>query len=236
MKFSHKILSSMLTLLFLGAFANGAMAQNSNEGFDFRGGISADIARLSYVQEVVKRDDERLVGFSANLSFGYRWKYVGFYLDQDFGGVWINYSNEIYRDGSSWFVGGTYVVARGIYPLLDNMQVDLGFGLGVMYTSGDQMRLDFGSDHKFPILYNDDLDPSAAFALRLGLAFTYYMYDNIGFGIHFNYGVGFKHHKYNVNNNDVTSIGKSELADSFNHEYTEILHNMDPGAHIVVRF
>ncbi len=97
--------------------------------------------------------------------------------------------------------------------------VDLGFGLGVMYAAGDDPN-DFGNDGAvIALIMNKEMEPSAAFALKVSLSFTYFITDMIGAGIYFDYNCAFKTLDYDE---------KVDLSLTY--------HSINPGVQIVARF
>ena len=165
-------------------------------------------------------------GLSFKLSAGYRWQYYGIYLDQDLGGVWYNDKGKDEMDDKGRFLGGTYVVFRGIYAIMPNFSVDLGFGLGVMYSGGNKAKdmedMDDPSDYRSPVIFDKNNDPSAAFAMKLSLGLTYFFSSSIGAGINLDYNIGLKTLK-----NEAFG-GESKMKFRY--------HQINPGLQLVARF
>jgi len=143
---------------------------------------------------------------------------VGVYIDQDLGGVW-NADDDVddFRDDEAHFLGGTFLVARGILPCTDQFMFDLGFGLGVMYSDGDKTKDIEEGNYKYPLIFNKDGNPSAAFAIKLSFSLAYFFTDTIGAGIYVDYNYAFKKNKSD-------------------YEVTYHYHVVNPGIQLVARF
>ncbi len=223
MKIQH-ILSALIFVFALCLFGSNAFAQAADEGFDLRVGIAGDILRIK--QEVslggflgAESDDTiDYNGLAGKISFGYRWEFGGIYIDQDLGGVWYGGDNE--GDDNGHFVGGTFLVGRGIYPITDQFMIDLGFGIGVMYAAGDSMN-DYDGDYEdfvAPLIMNEDGDPSAAFAIKISFSLAYFFTDMIGAGIYVDYSYAIK------------TISQEGI------DFTTKYHFINPGLQFVARF
>ena len=89
-----------------------------------------------------------------------------------------------------YFLGGTYALVRGIIPATPQFQIDLGLGLGVMYSDGDSKGDGTKRNHKSPLVRDTEGDKTAYFAIKLVLGLTYYFTDNFGLGLFSNLHVG----------------------------------------------
>lgn len=227
------ILSALVFVFSFCVFASSAFAQAGDRGFDVRVHLGAEILKLSGGASVstgglsasgVSDEFVDFVGMMGKISFGYRWNYFGVYIDQDLGGVWYqDDDDENGKDDDGNFLGGTFIVGRGIYPIMKNLQVDLAFGIGVMYGAGDSGDDLLKEDAHVSLVMNEDFDPSAAFAIKAGVSLTYYFTDMIGAGIFFDYNFATRTNEYKGN------LGiKTELTFKY--------HVMNPGIQLVARF
>lgn len=215
--------------------ASNAFAQSGTGGFDAIVSLNIPVVDFDHSMTVQTGDTalignadsdgtQTMVGFGGSLSFGYRWSYVGVYLQQDLNGVW--FSDDDNEDDNGHFLGGTFLVVRGILPASQNFQIDVGFGLGVMYSDGDKSSNIMSEDYKLPLIFNKDGDPSAAFAIKVNAAFTYYITPTIGLGINFDYNCAF---------NTITYEQKSMLG-TIKMDVDNYVHLMTPGIHVRARF
>ena len=217
----HEVFMKLNKLLCGAALAGSlvatdAFADASHEGLEFGLSLNVSIVTGSVEVDGSSADfKETMVGFDGRLSIGYRFQWFGIYLDQDLGGIWVvgdseedDYFDEDEGDDKGVFLGGTFVTARGILPLMENaLEVNVGLGLGMMYGGGDKS-----------VILNDEGDPSVAFALKVTAGLTYYLTDSIGTGITFDYNVAF---------NNIKVAGT---------EIKRTIHSINPGLHIRAQF
>ncbi len=212
-----KHLSAILMAIFVCLFASSAFAQAADPGLDMRAGLSANIIKPEAEVSVMgfsasASSDANYAGLNFKLEFGFRWEYFGVYLAQDLGGVWYTDAPDG-ADNPGRFFGSTVALFRGIYPIMDNMQVDLGLGLGVGYADGSK-----DDEEKAPMIMNEDGDNSAAFALKLAFSFNYYVTPMIGVGFFLDYNFLVK---------KISNDG-ADLKLKF--------HQVNPGVQAVIRF
>lgn len=224
------ILSALVFIFSLCTFASSAFAQAGEPGVDVRINLGADILKMGgsasmsagdYSASEESDEFQDFIGFMGKISFGYRWEFVGVYIDQDLGGVWYQSDDDDDEEDGN-FLGGTFLVGRGIYPIMENLQVDVAFGLGIMYGAGDSGDDLEKEDAQMSLIFNEDFDPSVAFAVKVGLSITYYFTDMIGAGIFFDYNYATRTNKYEI-------LGVKT-------ETTFKYHVMNPGIQIVARF
>ena len=225
-----KIMFLALLALGLLMIPSTAFAQASKEGLDIR--IALNYADVFYEQSVqdsgqdVEELDNDLSGFGGSVSIGYRWRYIGLYIDQDMDGVkpsdfcWcIGYELE-----NKWhFLGGTYLVARVSPPITDYLELDLGFGAGVMYSNGNDLNPE---SNIFPIIVNDDGKASVALSFKASASFTVYFTDIVGMGIFFDYTIGLNNMKYEEETDGIIRTIKMN----------NLVHFLKPGVHLRLRF
>lgn len=125
--------------ILLGVGVGECFAQAAHTGGDFRAGVRIpiiNIAGASVGGDVasIELPDETWVGVGLSLSIGYRWTYFGLYLDQDIEGVWPTGDAKDYYDGDGRFYGGTYFMLRGLIPIIDKHLIDIGWGMGAVYS------------------------------------------------------------------------------------------------------
>ena len=205
--------------------STNAFAQAGSDGFDLRIGLGADVAMLNGRLDLNNfgYESDKVIhyaGLMGKLEFGYRWTYGGIYLQQDLGGVFYAENEEedanAETDGTGKFLGGTYIVGRGIYPVMDQLQLELGFGLGVMYSGGEEGTRDL-------LFADEEGKAAAAFAIKLSFAATYYITQNAGIALFLDYNYGTRKNKFNT-------FGLAKM------EQTIRVHNVIPGIQGVIRF
>jgi len=223
MQIKH-VLSALLFVFTLCFFGSNAFAQAAEEGFDARVGLSGNIINITTdistsLGSFESDKNADYAGLAGKLMFGYRWEYVGVYIDQELGGVWYDGDSDYINDVGH-FIGGTFLVGRGIYPVSDSFMIDLGLGIGVMYAAGDSPTKYDGNpeDYVAPLIINKDGDPSAAFAIKLSFSLDYYFTDMIGIGIYVDYNYAFK----------TLERGGSDITYNY--------HVVNPGIQVLARF
>ncbi len=220
-----KYVLSFLMLFTMAFLSTNAFAQAGDEGFDLRIGLGADVAILKATLGINNFSFEsdkpvNYAGLMGKLEFGYRWTYAGVYLQQDLGGVFYAEDEDetdtaAPHDGTGKFLGGTYIVGRGIYPIVDQFQIELGFGIGIMYSGGKEETPDL-------LFYDEDYKAAAAFAIKLSFAATYYITDKAGIALFLDYNYGTRKNK--------GGIGSLKAEMRFH------IHNVVPGIQGVIRF
>lgn len=241
--------------LFLFSTPTIAYADGGHTGFDLGVHVGEPIlyqtSKLNYKIGTKMKEskdskiDDPLIGLSnVKLSFGYKWKYIGVYLEQELGGViWKDdnkYNNWDYdwflsaEWNNKWFWGGTFVCAKGMLPLsgtLNNrMEIDLTTGVGIMYS-------DEGAEYVAPLTFNYYNEIRPWFAVKFGIAITYFFNDVFGMGINFDYNLVIGMFKL------IESVNK-EIRDSYLPRYkyqsditqTILLHQISPGIHFRFNF
>lgn len=171
-------------------------------------------------------------GINGTLSIGYRWGKVGLYVDQDLGGVW--WTGEIKDENGKVkpedqpdpaFIGGTYLMLRGLIPAREHAEFDIGFGFGTMYSGGNNTK---GS----VLIYDDKLNRSAAFAFKVEFGLTYYFFENVGLGINLDYNLGLNIFDSSLDKN-VCALVEDGCDDG---PVYHLVHQINPGIHVVAQF
>lgn len=211
-----KLFSAVLMALLICLFSTSAFAQAGNSGADLRIGLSGTYiypkASMSIGDLSLKAtNDSGFAGLNGKLEFGYRWQYFGAYLAQDLGGHWYIDASEN-ADNPGRFFGGTYALFRGILPIMNTIQLELGLGVGLAYADGEK------GSKKLPLISNENAENSVAFALKAALSFIYYVTDMAGIGIFID---------YNYIHNQTSKYGV---------EIKLIYHQIYPGIQASIRF
>ena len=223
-------LTSVFLVFIMCLFCTHAFADSADRGgLDMRIGLAADVLRvvptvtasgwgMSYSDS---GDAVNFDGLMGQISIGIRWSMGGIYLTQDLGGVWLNEDNEEYQNGikKGRFLGGTFVVGRFIIPATSNFQIDLGAGLGLMYGHGQKPIS--GANYTPSLIYNENGDPSVAFAIKVGISMLYYITPAIGLGVFCDYNYAFK--TFN------------DSSEGFNLKTTINYHNVNPGIQFMLK-
>ncbi|MBO4349361.1 MAG: hypothetical protein J6A01_00245 [Proteobacteria bacterium] len=216
--------------VFLATFL---FTTNAFADIDIRAGIDFSIAGISEDSAMIENGrvyrqhlefEDPMIGVSGTLSLGYRWTIFGLYVDQVIGGLWwTGPTSELegYRYDDASFLGGTFLTAKFIAPL-GSTEVDLGFGLGAMYSAGPNWG-DIDYNKGYTIIIDKDMDPSAAFAVRFVFGFTHFFGKLIGIGLHLDYNVAFNFVKPN----------KAIWGNVSNFEST--VHQFNPGLHVQIK-
>ncbi len=220
---NRKIIALLFALVCV-LFSTQAFADDFESGIDIRLGLSAStlsLGQYDYSSKVGMVEEHILAGISGNLSIGYRWSYVGLYLEQDMGGFWSTFDSDDdydYDEGGDEpsFLGGTFLVFRAFLPVTDSFFLEFGLGLGLMYSE------EKGEEYKESIIMprksNGDEGDPIAFAAKFSFAMTYYANHVFGIGLHVDYDLGLQF---------------------FDFEETDInmkYHNVMPGIHVHLRF
>lgn len=249
----HWVLGLLLAgvIMFLPFISTNAYANGEHTGFDLSISISEPVlyqsAQLDARQNNYKshergKIDTPFIGLSNfKISIGYRWKYVGVYFEQELGGIlWLDKNNisdglkvawSISNTGTNaWFLGGSFICARGIIPVNNIFDVAFTGGFGMMYS-------DEGYEYVDPLLYNSDNDPVPWMAVKLGIAITYYFRDWAGFGLNFDYNLAFKIFDLTSHGNGrITSDYEYAFSDSSDISLTVMMHHIVPGIHFQFHF
>ena len=226
MKLAKFALASAI-LLATSLFATNAFADiDIRAGINFSAiGITEDSTQSDYYGYYHRQHlefEDPMIGVTGTLSLGYRWSIIGLYIEQDIGGLWwTGYTSTVegynYEDAS--ILGGTYATVKLILPL-GSTDIDLGLGLGAMYSTG--AKHDEPQD-SYAIIIDRNMDPSAAFAIRFTMGFTHFFGDFIGIGLHFDYNVGFNY----------VTPNRAIWGDIRNYEST--VHQINPGLHLQIK-
>ncbi len=198
--------------------ATDAFADAGHTGFEGIVGLSGavldqQIKATGAAGSAIVKPKDNMAGLAGTISIGYRLNsYTGFYLEQDLGGIWWTGDEKKHND-NGWFLGGTYLAARGIFGLLaKKAELDLKLGVGIMYTDGGKYRL---GKTKYNLITDKKGDPTVAFAFKVGASFSYYVTSDIGVGVQLDYSMGLNKHDYE---------GGGEV--------TKCLHHIVPGVHL----
>ena len=179
-----KLALSAIVFLFVCAFCTTAFAQADKTGLIVRGGLEVPI----YAGASAKIGDTDMgvgaltaVGPGIDIAFGYRWTYFGILLEQQFGVIfatdealkarWKPDKDYIIDKGDPAFLGSTYFLVEEYIPIGSEFMITIGQGLGASYGSGQNL------------LYVTDTDAAFAFKVELGL--TYFLFGQHGLGINF---------------------------------------------------
>lgn len=219
---------ALVGLALASAFvATDAQAETFWEGLEMRIGVTAPIVDNHVKYELDSKygdfdsgykhtPEDVFAGISGTISFGYRWGIFGLYLDEDLGGVW--YTGDTEGDNEAIFVGGTYLTFRGLLGLRHDVELDLGLGLGMMYSD----------DNHGALITNKDGDAAPCFAIKVGVGLTYYLIPNtVGVGINFDYSLGL---------NIVSDSRVNGLVGEVKGTMYHLVHYMNPGIHVVAQF
>lgn len=147
---------ALLTLITATAlvFAAPSEAEAGHTGFEFQGGFGYLIsAGNSYTHH----------GINFTFSPGYRWDWIGVYIDQTLGGV--------FPHKRSYFIGSTIVNAKAFYNITAPLEIWGQVGIGAAYVE------DYG-------LFGLKLGVGMSYAIRSNIAiggdFTYTLGANDG--------------------------------------------------------
>jgi len=180
-------LASLFLFFLLSVFSSQALAQNYPRGFDLRVGIGASVMYNDITVKVLStsvKEKERYMGINTNISVGWRWKYVGLYLDQDLGGIWrtqtlnidrfLDESFEPLSDANSKkrFLAGTYFLVRFFIPFNDQAFISIAAGIGQTYNTGS-------SD----IWHKTKKFAGSGLAFKLQLQTTFFVTSFMGLGL-----------------------------------------------------
>ncbi len=246
MKAKH-LLPAVLAASFLMVPAM-ASAQASKSGVDLR--IALNYSHVFFEQNTTQTltagnsvnakigvfdHSEELMGFGGSVSIGYKWQYVGLYLDQDLGGLYPRDEKlQGYKDTNWHFLGGTYLVVRVSPPVSEIFEMDLGLGAGMMYSNGDALserhptaeNPNPAADSIIPIIINDEGKAFISFSMKASFGFTVYFTDIFGMGLDFDYTIGFNKVKYEP---EITPFKYKVDVDNY-------VHYLKPGLHFRMRF
>ena len=171
-------------------------------------------------------------GIGLDLVFGYRWTHFGIYLSQEIGGVFSSdpFDKESewgYEDThDAWFLGGTYLEGMGFIQVSDKLEMNIGLGAGMMYSSRDRVPDSSGSSGGY-VVETPDKRKGYAFAFKFVWGMTYYFMQNLGFGFNLNYDLGIAS---GSSYNDYCTKGRKKCSE------TDLTHVFNPGVHLDVRF
>ena len=238
---NHLISSFFLIILFL-MFTPQAFAQNREHGFDIKVGLdfSAVIYQLN-VESDFKIGDARvtnndsassgdnMIGLGGTLSLGYRWKYVGAYLEYTAGGLWWLGNNANYYGDPSLLMAW-FMAAHGFFPLNGQFELEGGIGFGGALSDGDRPSDDDGNlspAYGKPALITDNHgNPTPCPALHFSAGFTYYLTRHIGIGYFFDYNLIINTYRFTY----------SHYAISATADVTRLLHQINTGIQVRFRF
>ena len=220
----------LLAITVRFACINDCFASPVDSGSDLRISVGAPIAFQVFKNRVYNpywysqfnHDNTYLMtGINATISIGYRWQYIGVYIDQE-----LQYADMIHTDdggtGDSGFIGGTYLMFRGIIPINQKIQLDVGMGPGIMYSPviiyKSYMHEAYGTKHA----------PHYVFGAKSSVAFLYYFSDvfALGFSIDYSFGI-LQNYQYQEFDEPNSSYYKVEQGRMF--------HNLNPGLLFVFR-
>ena len=233
-----KLLKSFLFgLALISAFAaTDALADSTHKAFETRVAVTASVLDQHAKMEGGGQSSDWqhapdvMAGINSTISFGYRWRYVGLYFDEELGGLWwTGDTKKIAKDGV--FFGGSYVTVRPLIGIKKKIEIDFAVGVGMMYSaasksssSGDDNYEDYqdysnDSSVSTKLIANKDGDSVPCFAIKVGVGFTYYVMKNFGLGVNFDYNLGIHVVSYDG--------GIS---------HTTLFHHMNPGLHANIQF
>ena len=240
MKLSSALLKLFLITIF-SLICTSAFAQAGDRGFDVRLGV--DFSAVIYDVKVdsglkigdvavTSKDnadpDSDMIGVGGSISFGYRWKYVGVYLDHTIGGLWWTDNDEKKDDGSlltAWFVS-----AHGFFPISNSFELEGAIGIGGALSDGDRPFKGDGSINpeysKPAIIFDKHGNPTPCPALHFGIGLTYYLTSYLGIGYFFDYNLMINTYKYEYSYSILHA----------NADVTRLLHQINTGVHVKFRF
>lgn len=237
----HLISSFALIILFL-LITPQAFAQTKEHGFDLKVGLdfSAVIYQVNVDSgfkigdaSVTNKDnadpEDNMVGLGGTLSLGYRWKYVGVYIDHTIGGLWWLGNTANYYDEASllmaWFLS-----AHGFLPLNDQFELDGAIGFGGALSDGDRPYKGDGTISpaygKPAILFDKDGNPTPCPTLHFSAGFTYYLTRHIGIGYFFDYNLMINTYRFEYNYYIISASA----------DVTRLLHQINTGIQVRFRF
>jgi len=235
-----RMICSAVMALFFALITSQAFAQADESGFELRAGLAVPIVvtnsavvwsvglnGIGSIDLEIPAAIGAGAGFGLNLSFGYRWKYFGVYLDQDISSVLIGRIN-LFRnsedgktDLSARFLGATYVLFRGFLPVSSSFALSAGVGAGVMY----------GTNKDFGLFMSNESGNDVAFAFKVQLGFTYYFNHVFGLGLNVDYAMAYK---------SFTMFHITQQADQLEIEVKSkikhYVHNVQPTLHFNFHF
>lgn len=139
-------------------------------GFELRAGVSVPVGATHLS-----------VGVQGNVEIGYRWEYIGLYLQQNLGGN-IYLKDDFYqkiKKGASAFSGSTYLTIKGLISSSTHKHyLSVIFGVGVTYGNFEYMPF---------IIPNDVSYPYSGFTLKAGLGYEYRITNDMTFGVSVEY-------------------------------------------------
>ena len=213
MKFSQISLGMLLALFCVFFSIQSAMAApDSDSGLELRLGLNAPVFKATIDGDIdFKSDTDTIAGFGMTFSLGYRFMFMGVYLEQNLAGI-FGEQNYDYED--SRFYGSTYGTLRFIGSF-DWLELEGGVGLGAMYMV---------SAHPDIML---DADGSASSAVCFAMKFTIgatARFGGFGVGLHLDYELGINPQSFEV----PPMIPKVDVM--------QLLHNVQPGIHFLYKF
>jgi hypothetical protein len=199
----------MMLLICCFASVSAAQAAPADGGVDIRAAIDVPITLQVHSERRDGSDETThpkylMSGLNGTISLGYRWMYGGIYIDQE---LMYMVPTFVSQGGDHGFLGGTYLMGRAIFPINDRIQLDLGVGIGIMYSDGVIKKYAQKEDR---VKYENDI----AFAAKASTSFLYYFNDWFSLGFSIDYSLGIQ----------------KEYHDDFYRHYTRVvLHNINPG-------
>ena len=144
-----------LIVLLVMLFAGNAFAQADKSGWDLRTGITVPIYKSSSQEDFTGVKPFEGIGVGLDFQFGYRWKYVGIALEQQFHGMWARHNQlsdalyeelkaqnkvrpdgrtgEEFKKGDMEYLMGSYLVIKEFIPISDRFMFSFGEGAGLLY-------------------------------------------------------------------------------------------------------
>ncbi len=228
--------SFLFGLALVSTFAaTDALADSTHKAFETRVAVTASVLDFHVKAEGGgqstgwKEARDVLAGINSTISFGYRWRYIGLYFDEELGGLWwTGDTGKFNNDGMFW--GGSYVTPRALIPIKKKMEIDIGIGVGMMYNAASksvyyddednyQDYQDYSDDsNSVKLMKNKNGDSVPCFAIKVGVGFTYYVTKKMGIGANFDYNLGI---------HVVSDAGAKA---------TTLFHQMNPGLHANFQF
>ncbi len=199
MKKLQVLCSGLLAMALCLFCCSTAFAQADAEGMIVEAGISIPLTSNAGVSVDVDGESMSGGGYTAagvgvNLTFGYKWNHFGISINQDLAGQFVTDSAivdswELMDKKASYFLGGTYFMFDEYIAFNSNCMLQFGEGLGAMYGA----KMDFKAFW---------VDSDAAFAIKLDIAFHYFIEERFGIGLKLDYvaalaidnGIAFTHY------------------------------------------
>ena len=162
--------------ILLAIFCTFFTTHHASAAPEVRLGLNAPILKVN----TERNNDPSIVydttyGIGASLSIGYRFMFMGVYLEQDLEGI---FGEKDFAD--SRFLGGTYLTFR-VIGTFNTIELEAGFGLGAMYMASTQPDIMIDCD--------GHAESAASFAMKFTIGATA-RFGEVGIGLHLDYDLG----------------------------------------------